>query len=69
MFEAISAVDGRLGLIVGAPSSRYRLARYRSEGHRRDAALLNQVPEMRQRLQRRRKFVWTLPPQPGGDTA
>jgi hypothetical protein len=66
VFEAISAIDGTRVLIGGAPTFGYRLARYREDGQRRDQALLSQVREMRRRLQRRRRFAWTLPARPDG---
>jgi hypothetical protein len=69
VFEIVSQLDGTRALLGGLPSSGYKLAEYREDAERRNAALASQIKEMRQRLQRRRKFAWTLPSRPDGDAA
>jgi hypothetical protein len=64
VFEIVSQLDGTRALLGGLPASGYRLAEYREDAERRNAAIGSQIEEMRQRLRRRKAFARTLPKRP-----
>jgi hypothetical protein len=64
VFQIVSDLGGNRTLLGGLPSSGYRLAEYREDAERRNAAIGSQIEEMRQRLRRRKAFARTLPKRP-----
>jgi hypothetical protein len=64
VFEIVSQLDGTRALLGGLPSAGYRLAEYRDHAERRNRAIASQIGEMKERLQRRKRFARTLPKRP-----